>query len=440
MNNLHTLIKTATELHVANINNKDVYALDEIYSIPIEIKDQHLADLINQHDLNFQEQTVLLLALAPYFSPQTLDIFLAKNPNFDVICTEFGGTTTKPHRGVIPTGETAVFLLAARDIDKRKEVASLLLPEGKLAKNQLVHLETVDNALPMLSGKLLPNDELVQQLMYGKVLLPELSKNFPAQHLHTEMTWNDLIISDGTENQIKDLENWLTFHQELAAHPELGKRTKQGYRALFYGPPGTGKTLTASLLGKSTGRPVFRIDLSLMVSKYIGETEKNLARIFKKAEHKDWILFFDEADALFSKRTVTNSSNDRFANQEVAYLLQRIENYNGMVILASNMKKNIDSAFLRRFQSVVHFPKPGPEERQRIWQSAIPTDLPLSTDIDMDLLVHEYNITASQVSNVLQSCFIDAKAIQSAKITKDILVKNMRDEYQKEDLLFENVL
>ena len=131
----------------------------------------------------------------------------------------------------------------------------------------------------------------------------------------------------------------------------MRKRVKPGYRALFHGPPGTGKTLTATLLGKHTGRPVFRIDLSRVVSKYIGETEKNLSRLFDKAEHKDWILFFDEADALFGKRTEIRDAHDKYANQEVAYLLQRIESYAGLVILATNQRGNIDEAFLRRFQA-----------------------------------------------------------------------------------------
>lgn len=440
INPLNHIIKTATQLHVANINNTEVYPLDDIYSIPLEIEDPQLAEICAVNELSFQEQTILLLALAPYISPQTLDIFLAKNPNFDVICTEFGGMTEKPHRGVIPTGETAVFLLAARDLEKRKEVAKLLLPKGKLAQRNLVYLESVGNDLPALSGKLLPNDELVQQLLYSEITYPKLSQNFPAELLETKMEWGDLVVPESTRSQLVDLENWLKFNEQLKQHPELGKRAKDGYRTLFYGPPGTGKTLTASLLGKSTQRPVFRIDLSLMVSKYIGETEKNLAGIFKKAEHKDWILFFDEADALFSKRTNTENSNDRFANQEVAYLLQRIENYNGMVILSTNLKQNLDKAFIRRFQSMVYFPKPSPIERQVIWLQSVPSDLPLSKNVDLTALVNEYEITASQISNIVQGCYIDAVSRKEKEISLENLIKNMRLEFSKEDLLFHNSL
>lgn len=437
---LKILIDLATELHVANINNTENYSIKELYDLPLQLEDKALEAIVKKYQLSFQEQVILLLALAPYFSPQVLDIFLAKNPNFDVICTEFGGTTQAPHRGVIPTGETAVFLLAARDTEKRKAIATLLLSEGNLVTNNLVQLEDVTAGLPVLSGKLLPHEELVQELMYGKVKSPALSPNFPAQQLTTLMEWSDLIISEKTSNQLKDLENWLAYHTQLQAHPELGKRTKQGYRSLFYGPPGTGKTLTASLLGKSTNRPVFRIDLSLMVSKYIGETEKNLAGIFKKAEHKDWILFFDEADSLFSKRTESNSSNDRFANQEVAYLLQRIENYNGMVILASNLKQNIDQAFMRRFQSLIHFSLPDKNERELIWNATVPKDLPLSKEINVQLLSEHYELSASQISNIIQACFIDTVSKKEAAISRDTLIKNIQQEFNKEDLLFENQL
>jgi len=127
-------------------------------------------------------------------------------------------------------------------------------------------------------------------------------------------------------------------------------------RILFVGAPGTGKKIAASLIGQQLGIDVYRIDLSMVVSKYIGETEKNLKKIFDEAEHKNWILFFDEADALFGKRTNVRDAHDKYANQEIAYLLQRIENYNGIVILATSIKNNIDEAFKRRLQTIIHFP------------------------------------------------------------------------------------
>lgn len=152
--------------------------------------------------------------------------------------------------------------------------------------------------------------------------------------------------------------NWLKHLPALKPRRSLNKKIKSGYRCLFYGPSGTGKTMTAAWIGKESNLPVYRIDLSMVISKYIGETEKNLKRLFDDAEKKVGILFFDEADALFGKRTNVRDAHDKFANQEVAYLLQRLEDYPGLVILASNLKSNIDEAFTRRFNSVLKFPIP----------------------------------------------------------------------------------
>ncbi len=176
-----------------------------------------------------------------------------------------------------------------------------------------------------------------------------------ARLLKSKLEWKDLVLPGETMKQVEEL------HLKIRQNALM-----PGYRVLFYGPPGTGKTLTASLLGKHTGRDVYRIDLSMVVSRFIGETEKNLAILFDKAENKDWILFFDEADALFGKRTSVRDAHDKYANQEVAYLLQKIENFEGLVILASNLKSNIDDAFIRRIQSRIYFPVSKYDERLKL--------------------------------------------------------------------------
>lgn len=193
-----------------------------------------------------------------------------------------------------------------------------------------------------------------------------------AKKLECSYKREDLIVSDSLNKTIDDLISDVNRLDPLYEDRGIDKKLKLGYKILFYGPPGTGKTLTAKLIGKYTSRDVYRIDLSMIVSKYIGETEKNLSLLFDRAENKDWILFFDDADAFFGKRTEIKDSHDRYANQEIAYLLQRIENYDGLVILASNFKTNIDDAFLRRFNSIIHFPMPSSQERKKIWQKYFP--------------------------------------------------------------------
>lgn len=212
----------------------------------------------------------------------------------------------------------------------------------------------------------------------------------------------------------------------------MGKYLKPGYRALFHGPSGTGKTLTASLLGKHTGRDVYRIDLSQVVSKFIGETEKNLARIFTKAEDRNWILFFDEADALFGKRTSVRDAHDRYANQEVSYLLQRIESFDGLVILASNLRNNIDEAFLRRFQSVIHFPKPTAAERLKMWQRMLPEQATLPDSLNLPALCKRHELTGAAIAGIIQYACLQALDRGGTELDLRDIELAIAREYEKE--------
>jgi SpoVK/Ycf46/Vps4 family AAA+-type ATPase len=212
---------------------------------------------------------------------------------------------------------------------------------------------------------------------------------------------------------------------------QLKRNLKKGLRALFYGSSGTGKTFAASLIGKATKRPVFGVDLSLVVSKYIGETEKNLGLLFNEAENKDWILFFDEADALFGKRTQTKSSNDRYANQEIAYLLQRIEDFSGLVILATNIQTNIDEAFTRRFQAMVHFPKPGKKERLQLWEKYFKSSFDLCEDVDLEQLSEDFELSGGEMINVLRYCALVAARRGLKKLDQKDILAGIRREYIK---------
>lgn len=190
-----------------------------------------------------------------------------------------------------------------------------------------------------------------------------MASDLHVQQLTTELTWDDLVLPVDTLDKVHEIEMWINRCNSLFKNWTKGNKTKPGYKSFFYGPNDTGKTLAATLLGKYTGREVFRIDLSMIISKYIGETEKNLSTLFEKAKYQDWILFFDEADALFGKRISIKDALDRFANQEVSFLLQRIEACEGLVILSSNFKGDIEEAYLRRFDLNIYFPETRAEEK-----------------------------------------------------------------------------
>lgn len=195
---------------------------------------------------------------------------------------------------------------------------------------------------------------------------------------------------------------------------------------------GTGKTLAATLLGKQTDKDVFRIDLSRVISKYIGETEKNLSGLFDRAEDKNWILFFDEADALFGKRTDIRDAHDKYANQEVAYLLQRIESFNGVVILATNQRGSIDDAFIRRFQGIIHFPMPGVSERASIWAKTLPGNLEKSKEIDWLQVASRFELSGAGIVNVLHFCALECAAENTSILSLKKLENAVLREYIKE--------
>lgn len=400
---------------------------------PNLVTDEHpFTQFAIEKKISLNEFTTLLLALAPHLNASFFDDILKEHFPEGSHFPAFGGVRGKQHRGILPTGETAQFVLAGNDLAARLEVQCLLSPDHWLATQQILRLEDAPDGEPRMSGRLLLDAEWLEQLLTGRVAAPRLGTHFPAERLETQLTWEDLVLPATTMQRIRELETWIKHHHTLVQDWDLGRLLKPGYRALFHGPPGTGKTLTATLLGQSTGRDVYRIDLSLVVSKFIGETEKNLSNLFDRAAGKDWILFFDEADALFGKRTEVRDAHDKYANQEVSYLLQRVEAFPGLVILATNFRENIDNAFSRRFQSIVQFPFPQSAERFLIWKKVIPVGMPLADDVDIKELADRFQISGSSIVNIIQYCCLQYIDRKEKKMDKALLIEGIRRELQKE--------
>ncbi|MGH8664126.1 MAG: ATP-binding protein, partial [Burkholderiales bacterium] len=243
---------------------------------------------------------------------------------------------------------------------------------------------------------------------------------------------DELMLPAAQAGQIQELvcamTNLTRVHYEWGAARAWGEC---GLAALFAGPPGTGKTMAAEALARTLGLPLYRIDLSQVVNKYIGETEKNLRRLFDAADAADLILFFDEADALFGKRTEVRDAHDRYANIEVSYLLERMERFKGLAILATNRKKDLDEAFLRRLRFVVEFPLPGVEERLRIWRSVIPDHVD-ATDVDFGFLAQRFALAGGHIrAIVFQACLQSAFEGAPRRLTMPALVRAVQREYDK---------
>lgn len=401
----------------------------------LEGNESMYANFIHHYEMNMAERLVILLALTPHIRPQLLDIFLQSNPVLNRGYTEFGGVQGKVHGGFLPTAETALYLLAANDLQTRFECQQLFDRDHFFARHNILKLESVEKGEPLVSGQLVLADEIIDFLTTGELRKPDFSRDFPARLLSTDMQWNDLVLSMETQEQLRELQAWIDYEQVLMNDLGLNKRLRPGYKCLFYGPSGTGKTITATVLGKRVGKDVYRIDLSSVVSKYIGETEKNLERIFDRAENMNCILFFDEADALFSKRTNISSSHDRYANQEVSYLLQRIEDFSGIVILASNFKGNFDEAFSRRFQAIVHFPMPDQQERYRLWREALPETVQPEQAV-LKQVASDYKLSGGAILNIVRYALLMALQKQNengeAKVNQQDLINGIRRELQKE--------
>lgn len=381
--------------------------------------------------ISFEEKVVVMLALMPHLYPQALDIFFVNNKNFDRPYTEFGGWKGLSHGGFLPTGETAAFMLAGEDTDMRTSVVRLFEKEHWFYTHNVLRLEGRGDGEPFLSGQLRASDELLSKVLHGKEYKPDYSTGFPAKRITTPLDWSDMVLDYHVAGQLEEINTWITGSETIMEAWGLKRILKPGYRSLFYGPPGTGKTLAATLLGKRNGMDVYRVDLSMIVSKYIGETEKNLARVFDMAENRRWILFFDEADALFGKRTSTQTSNDRHANQEVAYLLQRIEDFPGTVILATNLRSNIDEAFSRRFQSIIYFPMPDEETRCKLWRNMLPQSWLPDRETSVRKIA-DYELSGGAMTNVIRSCALHLMSVNAAVLDERILIDAIRREQIKE--------
>ncbi len=396
-----------------------------------------LARLVAERKPKFDEFTVLMLALAPHVRPMLLDAKIHAALGREGDFPEIGGVRDADSRAFLPTGETAAFLLAGQTLEARFAVQRLFASDHWFADEGLLHLEPAKDGAPILSGRIVMARDWVERFTLGAPQTPAFGAGFPARRIRTALNWDDLVLTQTVREQVSEVTKWVQHRETLRQDWGMAGRLRPGYRALFYGPPGTGKTLTATLLGEATGREVYRVDLSAVVSKYIGETEENLGSLFDQAHHRDWILFFDEADALFGKRTGVKDSHDRYANQQVSYLLQRVEDFDGLVILASNLRANMDEAFLRRFNSTIHFPFPSLEERRAIWLRSLPSRAG-AQHLAEQMAVFE--LSGGAIVNIVQFAAIEAIAAGRDTVSLPDALKGAQREIEKGGNVFRNLL
>lgn len=253
-----------------------------------------------------------------------------------------------------------------------------------------------------------------------------------AEKVSTRYSWQDIVLPQRINEYLRTICNQVKCQFKVFDEWGFAQKSNfgKGISALFSGPPGTGKTMAAQIVANELGLDLYKINLANVVSKYIGETEKNLEKIFRAAEFSNAILLFDECDAIFGKRTEVSDSHDRYANIEVSFLLQKMEEYRGIVLLTTNLKKNIDEAFVRRIRFILEFPFPDKGSREEIWRCHFPSEAPLAEDVCFADLAEKFSVSGGNIKNiVLNAAFLAANS--SEQITLEHVLESAKREYEK---------
>ena len=312
--------------------------------------------------------------------------------------------------------------------DLPKKELSVLAGQFNLHSGQIIAAASsaMSEAL-QAQRKLDVNDLFRAARLHSGQHLAELAKKIEPRYV-----WEDLILPETPLTMLKEMVSMVQSRPMVLESWGLGRKltSGSGIAALFAGPPGTGKTLAAQIMANRLGIDLYRIDLSSVVSKYVGETEKQLEQIFTEASQSNAILFFDEADSIFGKRSEVKGAHDRYANIEVSYLLQRMEDYDGVAILATNLRANLDEAFTRRLQFIVNFPFPDEEYRRKIWQVLMPPDLPREKNLDFDIMADRFKLSGGSIRNIIVSAAYFAAA-NGGVVDMNHLMHGARREFQK---------
>jgi len=390
---------------------------------PPELSEGVYKELIEQYEFGLPERVVLALSLVEQLRPDLLDFFLQKKPESDQPYRLFGGRINRSTLQFEPSLRTALFLLSGKDLSKFAYYQNVLSESNTLFTQQIVNLYSVGDYNGYRPNSLIKLDPAYSRyITLGRPPRLDSGVDFPAKLLETTKTFEDLVLKQNALKQLEPALNYIKVQNSLYEDRDISESIKKGFVMLLYGPPGTGKTLTASIIGNESNVPVYQVDSSLVVSKYIGETEKNLEKLFQRLQGKNCILFFDEADALFGKRTEVRDAKDRYANQGVAYLLQRIESFDGLVILASNYEKNFDDAFSRRILTKVHLGRPGVEERKQLWQKGLPKGYSFSSEEYLDALAKHFDFTGANISVVIKMSIEYAFAHGEKELSPELMM------------------
>lgn len=382
---------------------------------------------INTHQLTVLDRIILALGIASAHYPSILKTFVQIEESSNAFAIEAGGEYDKISRSFKPTFQTALFLLAGKDLSLWSQYGAQLINGSVLLKNDLIYNRS---STEFIHGKIELDTAYLNYFLSGQKPQLDHGSYFPGRLYKSDLTMEDIILEDTVRDQIKPIGHYIKA-LENGFFKTDEHSFKPGFIALFYGAPGTGKTMLAGILANAYGIDMYHVDLSQVVSKYIGETEKNLEVLFNRLQGKNCMLFFDEADALFGKRSDVKDAHDRYANQEVSYLLQRIEKFDGLTILASNFENNMDDAFKRRIAVSVNVIRPTETTRKALWEHYLPKNIAFESNDLLQHLTKEYTYTGANIRNIMKNVAMALHDRNETRITYSLISTYLMIENEK---------
>lgn len=430
-------LKSCIENRIAIFKNEqskdsDIFTLNP--SPIVENTSDEYASLIKKHNFNNEERLLLALAMCNHFDPRTLNGFM-ETPQLQMV-----SRVLKSENGlsISPTAETFFFIVAGENSKSYLSFHKYFSTDHPFYRDSILDLSESPSGISKFDGALNVPISYRELLLYNKYQPPRFSSEFPAHLLSTKLNWSDLILQPYTQNALDEMKNRLVYETDVrsweTATGKLGDHMRPGMRVLLYGASGQGKTFTTALLGKLLKRDVYRIDLSAIISKYVGETSKNLRNLFDTAERKDWIIFIDEGDALLGMRadlSTSQSSTAQSNNHDVAYILQRIETFDGIIIVATNLANNIDAAFERRFEGRILYQGLSAENQWKVWNNVWPKKLEMESGARVDTMLMDNSLSPASIVNVVQRIAIMMAEQKLMVVPKELIRKCIMDEALK---------
>lgn len=413
---------------------RDLTPLENFENIPGLDEQSPYSDFIQQGGYSFHERAAIAFLSAIMLQPavNTCLVQAMKDPERRSF---IGGYIHEQSLRFSPSYRTLLFFLLGGKTEAYTSLFRQLGPRSRLFAEgiALVKDQLMDTALPLIDRRIEIDEQHLFYFSGGDAPRLDGSDGFPAELGKTGLSFNDIVLVEETKRQLEDLVKYVRNRKKLLHLAGNDGRIKTNYVTVFTGEPGTGKTVTAKTIGKQFGFPVYVINLSRVISKYIGETEKNLEKVFLRLSGKDCILFFDEADALFGKRIEVKEARDRYANQEVTFLLQKIEEFNAIAILATNIKDistAFDKAFQRRIRRVIKFEFPSMFEREILWQSFLPKGFIMNKQLT-ERLSRDYQLTGASINNIVSDSIIEALDRNVNELEFDLIEPFLKIEFLK---------